>query len=619
MLVDFAIIVSALSQSFAIFAAVLSTKRSGIVRRKGFILLCFCLLNLTSLAAQEATTANSGQVACPLAKVDVEQLPDLNVPRSGHQTLCFGKEIVAIGGHTTGFIPTATAEYYADGVWHLIPTVYEHDGGFSVKLDNGKVLIVGGAEKHLGIGQTFVAEMYDSERHQFEGFGCTDMKRTLACGIRLDEGKVVISGNWYTDDAIELYDGEGKFKVIKEVAQPRTLPYIFQTSQDDAIIFSARDNYGKSRDTILIDRLKGEPYQEELFNTWKPLERYDIFDCEDCFIGNQSKEEYAWLFPVVNKEGQIAIAQTKGDKMSLLPTVCPVPTKSPWGQRIFYYSIIADKKAQRAYLLGRHEDASDNSRIYAVCIEYGKVAKGKEAPLTLYYSDPLPYHGGISPALTPDGDIVIVGGVNWREGEQYTNDNFHPASTVYLLHFGTPMQAAGKSGGLWIWIVGVGSVVLLLLITAFLYHRRRQSRKGGVAPSGEIQEEQESGVEIENPIATKKTMMERIEELMISEKLFLDSELKVSDIANRIGTHRNYIADCLKTNEGCSFNQYVNRYRIEHAKRLLHYHPEKKIATISLESGFANETSFYRTFKAITGMTPKEWLASMEKKNKEND
>ena len=35
----------------------------------------------------------------------------------------------------------------------------------------------------------------------------------------------------------------------------------------------------------------------------------------------------------------------------------------------------------------------------------------------------------------------------------------------------------------------------------------------------------------------------------------------------------------------------------------------KKIADIYIESGFANEGSFFRTFKAVTGMTPKEWLS----------
>jgi AraC-like DNA-binding protein len=29
-----------------------------------------------------------------------------------------------------------------------------------------------------------------------------------------------------------------------------------------------------------------------------------------------------------------------------------------------------------------------------------------------------------------------------------------------------------------------------------------------------------------------------------------------------------------------------------------------------MESGFANETSFFRTFKAIVGMTPSEWKSS---------
>ena len=38
--------------------------------------------------------------------------------------------------------------------------------------------------------------------------------------------------------------------------------------------------------------------------------------------------------------------------------------------------------------------------------------------------------------------------------------------------------------------------------------------------------------------------------------------------------------------------------------------PDAKLTTVSMESGFANETSFFRVFKAITGYTPKEWLAS---------
>ena len=45
---------------------------------------------------------------CPTAPLQVERLPDLNVPRLGHSVFCVGGEVVAAGGHTTGFVPTQT-------------------------------------------------------------------------------------------------------------------------------------------------------------------------------------------------------------------------------------------------------------------------------------------------------------------------------------------------------------------------------------------------------------------------------------------------------------------------------------------------------------------------------
>ena len=56
----------------------------------------------------------------------------------------------------------------------------------------------------------------------------------------------------------------------------------------------------------------------------------------------------------------------------------------------------------------------------------------------------------------------------------------------------------------------------------------------------------------------------------------------------------------------------VNSYRVEHAKELIRQHPEMKITSISMECGFANEVTFYRTFKTLTGMTPSEWKAKID-------
>ena len=50
--------------------------------------------------------------------------------------------------------------------------------------------------------------------------------------------------------------------------------------------------------------------------------------------------------------------------------------------------------------------------------------------------------------------------------------------------------------------------------------------------------------------------------------------------------------------------------RIDYAQKLMLEHPEMKTSTVGEASGFANETSFFRTFKSVAGMTPREWMQS---------
>ena len=106
-----------------------------------------------------------------------------------------------------------------------------------------------------------------------------------------------------------------------------------------------------------------------------------------------------------------------------------------------------------------------------------------------------------------------------------------------------------------------------------------------------------------------ETLMLRICQLMDEEQPFLNSELKISDIAASLGTNVSYVSACINRQKGCSFNQFVNGYRIHYAQKLLRGSPDKKIAEVWTTSGFANETSFFRTFKTLTGMTPTEWKA----------
>lgn len=52
-----------------------------------------------------------------MVKMEVQRLPDLNIPRAGHAVFVVNGELTVVGGHTSGFVPTATAEYYSGGEW----------------------------------------------------------------------------------------------------------------------------------------------------------------------------------------------------------------------------------------------------------------------------------------------------------------------------------------------------------------------------------------------------------------------------------------------------------------------------------------------------------------------
>jgi len=118
-----------------------------------------CLL-LSLLTVVQATAGDS----ISARRIEVRQLAPLNVSRSGGQLLVCNGEPTIFGGHTKAFVPTATAEYYADGEWHLTDMAYPHDFALCVPLSSGKVLLGGGSEKSLGIGQTYATEIYDHER-----------------------------------------------------------------------------------------------------------------------------------------------------------------------------------------------------------------------------------------------------------------------------------------------------------------------------------------------------------------------------------------------------------------------------------------------------------------------
>ena len=95
------------------------------MRQRIHLILLFVALLTTSKSAADGVD----KLNCPVVRIEAERLPDMNVPRSGHSAILVNGEVTVLGGHTSGFVLTPTAEYLKDGEWHQLQTVYNHDGG----------------------------------------------------------------------------------------------------------------------------------------------------------------------------------------------------------------------------------------------------------------------------------------------------------------------------------------------------------------------------------------------------------------------------------------------------------------------------------------------------------
>ena len=95
-------------------------------------------------------------------------------------------------------------------------------------------------------------------------------------------------------------------------------------------------------------------------------------------------------------------------------------------------------------------------------------------------------------------------------------------------------------------------------------------------------------------------------ELFEKEAIYKNPELKITQVSDMLRTNRTYISKFINTEYSCTFSDFVNKYRVEEAKRLLADKTSMNFSLnyISEKSGFGSMGSFMRVFRDIEGITP---------------
>ncbi|WP_109851234.1 AraC family transcriptional regulator [Aquimarina sp. AU58] len=94
--------------------------------------------------------------------------------------------------------------------------------------------------------------------------------------------------------------------------------------------------------------------------------------------------------------------------------------------------------------------------------------------------------------------------------------------------------------------------------------------------------------------------------LMDEDELYKNPLLSRLDLATRLGTSEGYLSQIINQELNKSVIQFVNEYRIEAAKNLLHNPIFNKysVEAIGMEAGFKSNSAFYNTFKTSLEMSP---------------
>lgn len=100
-------------------------------------------------------------------------------------------------------------------------------------------------------------------------------------------------------------------------------------------------------------------------------------------------------------------------------------------------------------------------------------------------------------------------------------------------------------------------------------------------------------------------LLKKVEE----QQLYLDPNLSLVTLADRLHTNRTYLSASIHACNYKNFSDYINTLRVEHFIRTVLSGKCTGIKEAAFNSGYNNLQSFYRHFTEIRQMTPKTWIS----------
>ncbi len=101
-------------------------------------------------------------------------------------------------------------------------------------------------------------------------------------------------------------------------------------------------------------------------------------------------------------------------------------------------------------------------------------------------------------------------------------------------------------------------------------------------------------------------LRKKLEALMQTEKPWLENDLTLNELSERLGVSTHHLSQLLNEEIGTTFFDFVNRERVREVQRCLAdpMYGSQTILDVALSAGFNSKAAFNAAFRQHTGMTP---------------
>jgi AraC-like DNA-binding protein len=94
---------------------------------------------------------------------------------------------------------------------------------------------------------------------------------------------------------------------------------------------------------------------------------------------------------------------------------------------------------------------------------------------------------------------------------------------------------------------------------------------------------------------------------VMEDGLYRDYDLTLAKLAGTLGVSTHQLSQLLNQRLRMKFSDFVNRYRVEEAKRLLGTEEGRNVLSICFHVGFNSKSAFNAAFRKLTGSAPKDY------------